>query len=270
MTDAVGFAPRYDNDRSQATDALATRHRLNAQRGSLDLVAWLGSRLKLEPGSRWLDLGCGRGDQLVRLGASTPGIARLVGMDISAGSLGALRDAARARGLEVEAIEGEMELLAQVEALPSLTGLTHITSVYALYYAEQLRALMAGMRRRLVPGGRVVVVGPAPGNNAEWFGLLRDAGVRLPARIVRVSEGFVYGELVPAAEASGFGVAVEETSNPVVIPSAAELVAYWRSNIYHDPARDAEVVRAIERWFDRSPAFTITKKIALVTLEVPA
>lgn len=257
------------NALSQDAAALDARTSANDSRGTFDLPAWIAGHLELGPESRLLDVGCGTGKVLARyaLGLRPPGACTAV--DISEASLARLAEEAPRRGIPLTTRCLDMQRLAEPDAEADLRELTHIASVYALYYASDPAALLRALPRRLVADGTVVVVAPAPGNNAEWFGLLASAGVAVPEWIRLLGERFLAREVAPAAE-SCFreSYAVQEES-VVRFSAPEELEEYWRSNIYYDPAAADRVSRAIGEHFRREDEFRITKRIGLVRMRNP-
>ena len=108
-------------------------------------VARLGEplieRLAPRPGERILDLGCGDGALTAALAATR---AAVVGVDASAAQVAA----ARARGLDARVMAGErLAFEGEFDA---------VFSNAALHWMTDPDAVLAGVRRALVPGGRFV------------------------------------------------------------------------------------------------------------------
>jgi SAM-dependent methyltransferase len=114
----------------------ASNARFVAELG-LPVVALLDPR----PGERILDLGCGDGaltERLAGLGCS------VVGVD----SAPEMVAATRARGLDAQVVDGE--------ALTFEAAFDAVFSNAALHWMRRPDAVIAGVRRALVPGGRFV------------------------------------------------------------------------------------------------------------------
>ena len=97
--------------------------------------------LAARPGERILDLGCGDGILTAQLAAAG---CRVVGVDASAEQI----EAARARGLDVAVVDGE-----QLAFEPMFDA---VFSNAALHWMKRADAVIAGVWRALVPGGRFV------------------------------------------------------------------------------------------------------------------
>jgi len=244
--------------------ATELRARFNTERGSFDLGDWLHERTQVQPGARLLDVGSGTGSLLSRYAANALRTGRCVALDASADSLRVLQEAARAAGYSgLEAVCSDMDMLAVPGAYPELRDFTHIVSAYALYYSADATRLLEALCTRLHPEGRLFVAAPTPGNNREWFELLAEAGVRIPAAIRDVSF-FLERTVLPFALRRFESVRVDNACNTVRFESLEEVVAYWRSNIYYVPGA-TRALRAAARHLGGAP-FTNHKRIGLVTM----
>ena len=105
------------------------------------LGAPLVELLKPQPGERLLDIGCGNGALTEALAASG---AMVVGVDASPDMVAA----AQARGLDAR--------VADAAALPFQAEFDAIFTNAALHWVPDHEAVVAGIRRALKPGGRVV------------------------------------------------------------------------------------------------------------------
>ena len=119
-----------------------------------------------KPGEAILDLGCGDGVLTARLVAAG---ADVLGVDSSA----AMLDSARAKGLRVEAADGQ--------ALPFDARFDAVFSNAALHWMPNQQAVAAGVFRALKPGGRYV---------GECGGFMNIAAIRTALRAVLKAHGY--------------------------------------------------------------------------------
>jgi trans-aconitate methyltransferase len=130
----------FDRSTSRIQAWSPARYQSNARFVS-DLAQPAVDLLAIRPGDRILDLGCGDGyltEKLAGLGA------RVVGLDFSPD----LAAAARARGLEIHLGNGE--------ELAFEAAFDGVFSNAAMHWMRRADAVVAGVRRALVPGGRFV------------------------------------------------------------------------------------------------------------------
>jgi len=141
----------------------------NAERYARDarFVAELGAPLiqllAPQPGERILDLGCGDGaltESLARCGC------RVVGLDASE----ALAAAARDRGLDVR--------VGDAQQLPFAREFHAVFSNAAMHWMPNQHAVIAGVARALLPGGRFVAELGGDGNVAHVRAALHRAMTR--------------------------------------------------------------------------------------------
>ncbi len=132
----------------------AARYAANARFVS-DLGAPALDLLAPQPGERILDLGCGDGALTARIAAAG---ADVLGVDASADMVAA----ARAGGLN--AVLGRGEALA--EAIGAGQGFDAVFSNAALHWMTDPDAVIAGVARALLPGGRFVAEFGGHGNVA--------------------------------------------------------------------------------------------------------
>lgn len=136
-------------------------------RGHEPLARWGRSFLKLKPGSRMLDLGCGGGANLAALLKMCPdGMA--VGLDYSAASV------AKASEVNSRAIkEGRCRVVqGDVCDLPfESNDFDQITAFETVYFWPELQEVLRQVLHILKPGGSILICNEANGSDpkqAKW------------------------------------------------------------------------------------------------------
>jgi SAM-dependent methyltransferase len=216
------------------------------------VLAWLDP----QPGERILDLGCGDGALTRRL--QEQGCA-VIGVDAS----DAMVAAARGLGLDARPIEGQ--------ALPFEACFEAVFSNAALHWMLPPEAVIAGVARALVPGGRFVAELGGQGNVAAIHGALVSA---LARRGLAVTPDTYFPS--PAAyrallEAAGFLVErIELIPRPTVLPGS---VGDWIETFGHTftaavpadqrPALIDEVVEVLRPALQRADGVWIADYVRL-------
>ena len=118
--------------------------------------------LRVGPGDRVLDIGCGPGT--LALEAARLGAAQVTGVDFSAEMVALAQREGAGQGL-VEFIEGD------ATALPVLSESFEVAaSAFGVIFAPTPRLAMAEMHRALVPGGRAgILTWPRSGNMGAYY-----------------------------------------------------------------------------------------------------
>ena len=164
------------------------------------VLALLGPR----PGERVLDLGCGDGALTEKLVAAG---CRVVGVDASSEQI----QAAQARGLDARVMDGQ--------ALEFEGGFDAVFSNAALHWMRRVDAVIDGVWRALVPGGRFVGELGGQGCVARIVGALEAALVRRGAASVEPWFFPSADEYRRSLEERGFRVeSVELIPRPTPLP----------------------------------------------------
>jgi|SRR5947209_6114514 len=169
--------------------------------GALD---WLSPR----PGELILDLGCGDGELTAKIAESG---AEVIGVDSSA----AMVEATRARGLEAVVMPGE--------ALTFEADFNAVFSNAALHWMRDIDAVLDGVARALLPGGRFVGEFGAHGNVAAIMVALHTV---LGRRGQKIESPWYYptaDEFRTSLEKHGFAVdRIEVFGRPTALPTGME------------------------------------------------
>ncbi|MFL9915762.1 methyltransferase domain-containing protein [Paraburkholderia fungorum] len=147
--------------------------------------------LDIRPGHHVLDTGCGSGNAILALAASTGPSGKIVGLDSSAVMIGEARKRFPASALPVEFVEGDVLDLPFLDA-----SFDRVRADRLLLHVDDPVKGLSEMVRVLKPGGRIVVCEPASSTSfldscypetarkiLEWVGSLvchRDVGGKLP------------------------------------------------------------------------------------------
>jgi len=233
--------PTFDPVRYKATTREQWQSAAEAwHRWGPTLHAWLGPATEemldmaaVGPGQRVLDVAAGAGEQTLAIARRVGPTGRVLATDLSPRILELAAESARAAGLanvDVRAMDGESLDLEEgsFDAVVSRVGL--------IYFPDRARAL-AGMRRVLVPGGRVAAIVYSTAERNGFFsvpvGIVRkraNLGPPLPGQPGPFSLGSA-GVLEGAFRDAGFrDVRARVVSAPLRLPSAADCVRFARES----------------------------------------
>jgi SAM-dependent methyltransferase len=224
-----------ETTRAQWQDAAEAWHRWGPT-----LRQWLGpatdemlAMAGVGPGQRVLDVAAGAGDQSLQIAERVGPGGHVLATDIAPNLLDFAMAAARAAGahnVQTRVMDGENL------DLPDESFDVVVSRVGLIYFPDQAKAL-AGMRRVLVPGGRVAaIVYSTPAANA-FFALpvsicrtRANLGPPLPGQPGPFSLG-APGALARAYEAAGFrDIEVKTVPAPLRLADAAACVRFERES----------------------------------------
>lgn len=241
LSDAAHVAEQYeDASRFDARVRIYELYDASAERW----LSWLYTRLRLAPGERVLELGCGTANLWRENAARVPALGALVLTDLSPGML----DQARARLAGLAGLAPELRVAdAQSLALPD-ASFDVVIANHMLYHVPDRSRALAEVRRVLRPGGRFLV-----GTN-DWTHLLelRELLTRfgVESRMIPTLRDPALFDLETAteeiAQAGLEVVRVERRTSALEIRAVEPLLDYVRSMI-DGPTPSGDVLAPLAR-----------------------
>ena len=215
-------------DFQETTDDLAKRIDIHSRFGSKDIDAWMLDVLKLQPGIKILDVGCGSGKQCFSFFHHLNGNAEITGTDVSESLLADAREKNKAIDNAVDFRHLDFN---QKFDLPS-DHFDLISACFAIYYAQDIPFTLGEMHRVLKPGGRLFTTGPMPSNKQVFYDIIREAtGKPIPPMpgSSRYASGIYYTiqKLFSNTEQHIF-------ENPLTFESVEPFMVYTRASMSED------------------------------------
>jgi ubiquinone/menaquinone biosynthesis C-methylase UbiE len=230
------------------------------------------ARLRVEPGSRMLDVACGAGQ--ITLPAARAGVLA-TGMDLASNLIEQARTRAQAEGLAAKFDEGDAEMLPYEDEAFDL-----VVSLIGAMFAPRPECVAAEMVRVCRPGGRIVMVNWTPeGHVGQMFKVI---GKHFPPSPIMPSP-LKWGDETTVRQRFQERIASLETTKrlyPIRYPFApAEVVDLFR--VYYGPtnrafaALDASAQQALKQdlealWTANNQAKDGTTHVEAEYLEVVA
>jgi ubiquinone/menaquinone biosynthesis C-methylase UbiE len=169
-----------DPAKLDARGALQPRFGVNP----LPIQEWELGLVDLSGVQQALDAGCGNGDSLLLLARRLASHgATVIGLDLAEGSLGEARARARAAGVSVECMLGD------IEALPfDDRSFDLVLANWVLYHVPDLDRAIAELRRVLRPGGTLLAATNGQHHMSELWRLMEQVLTRVGASPQRATE----------------------------------------------------------------------------------
>jgi len=245
---------------SQISSQLKNRTSTNKRFGSIDLDSWLFEKLQLKKGFNVLDVGCGRGNHIIKI-AEKFSESNYYGIDISEDSIKNAIKSAEEKNLKINFICGDASDTSKLQN----KFFDIIISVYALYYVKDTQKMLSSLKEKIKDGGRIAVMSPYKGNNEEWYNFLRKF-MSIPKKVEAVSDDFMDTEVLPFAKSNFSNLKTYPFENRITIPSFEDLKKYWVSNIYHKEEYDKDFEEHAKEHFSNNESFVLTKRALFVIM----
>ncbi len=215
-------------DYQETTNDLLTRIDIHNKYGGRDIDAWMVDLLKLVPGSRILDIGCGAGKQCFSFYNELKGEAEITGGDVSADLLAEARKENEKRRAQVKFIELNFN-----RRFPLDEGTFDLLSCcFSIYYAENIPFTITEMHRVLKPGGRLFTTGPMPNNKELFYSIIKEAtGKPIPPM---PGSSRYSSEILSTIRSTFSSVEVHIFENPLTFETVEPFLVYTRASISED------------------------------------
>lgn len=215
-------------DYRETTDDLLTRIDIHNKYGGRDIDAWMLDILKLKPGSKILDVGCGAGKQCFSYHTHLKGKADITGGDVSIELLAQAQKENQQRQTVIKFIELNFNQKFGLED----NSFDFLSCCFAIYYAENIPFTITEMHRVLKPGGRLFTSGPMPTNKQLFYDIIKEAtGKPIPP----MPGSSRYGsEILSAIKSTFSSVTVDIFENPLTFQSVEPFMDYTRASLSED------------------------------------
>jgi ubiquinone/menaquinone biosynthesis C-methylase UbiE len=247
-------------EKATSTGSLEVRLQVNSQYSSTNFNDWLMARLQVAPGEDILDVGCGTGAQTIPFAKLVGPAGSVSAMDLSQDSITSLLE--QAGNLDnVEAVAGDMadlDAIIKNQFTTKKFDLAH--SSYALYYTRDRHRVLDAMREALKEDGRLAIFTP---NDPHGMVNFVKRWAKVPAQ---VEDCFKFGPAVlePYFREHFWDVSIFLFHNVLRIPRTEEVMKFYRSTTYYDPATEQDVAAEVERQIDAKGYFEYEKNGYLI------
>ena len=215
-------------DFQETTKDLATRIDIHSKFGARDIDAWMIDLIKLQPGNKILDVGCGSGKQCFSYYENLKGKAQITGGDVSEDLLQQARDEDVFRNTGMKFVFLDFNKKFPFEA----DQFDLVSCCFAIYYAEDVPFTISEMHRVTVPGGRLFTTGPMPENKKIFYDIIREAtGKTIPPM---PGSSRYSTEFLSTIKSLYSKVEVHVFENPLTFESVEPYIAYTRASMSED------------------------------------
>jgi len=203
-----------------------------------------------------LDLGCGTGEQLMRLSEKMGPSGSAIGIDNSRRAIAIFQDSIRkSKRSDIEAVRGDIR---DFRKHTGKRAFDICMSNFAFYYVKDKGRVMNDVREVLSDKGRFFVSGPMSHNNYEFIQLHSSVVGTNPARYY---PRFMEEEILPLVRKKFAKVDTFIFRNPVNFPSAQSLLEYWRNYYLFRSESEPDFAKEVGKIFRSQKVFTTVKEV---------
>lgn len=215
-------------DFQETTKDLAVRIDIHSKFGARDIDRWMLDLIKLQQGSKILDVGCGSGKQCFSYWDELKGKADITGGDVSPELLAQATAENERRGTRIQ-----FDHLNFNEVFNYSDNIFDFVSCcFAIYYAENIPFTIKEMHRVTHPGGRLFTTGPMPQNKQLFYEIIKEAtGKPIPPM---PGSSRYSTEILSNVKSLYSQVDLHIFENPLVFESLEPYMAYTRASMSED------------------------------------
>ncbi len=240
---------------STNSDFLAKRIDIHKQFSKNDINHWILPHISLKTNEKLLDLGCGTGEQLLRIAKKYPN-SKCYGFDISKDSLKILENDSKKNNISnIVLKQGNIDNL--YKQIHSDTKFDVILSCFALYYSQNISKIVSSIKQLLNSNGKLFVCGPVKGNNKELVKFQSN----ISESIKKYGPFIMTDTILPEIKKKFSNVVLDYFYNPISFPDPSSLFNYWKSYILYEPEIETQFLEKINEYFSKHDEFVTTKKI---------
>lgn len=212
----------------ETTNDLLKRIDIHDRFGQKNIDDWMLDVLRLKPGMKILDIGCGAGKQCFSYYTKLNGQAEITGTDVSIELLDQAKQENKKYGNEVKFIP--LDFNQPFEIAENSFDLE--SCCFAIYYAQNIPFTIQQMHKVLKPGGRLFTTGPMPQNKSVFYDIIREATQKeIPPMPGSSRYSF---EILETIEKYFSQTEVHIFENPLTFTDANPFIEYTRASLSED------------------------------------
>lgn len=256
MSDKVSVPLGYN----EKEDNLAIRISAHKKFSNFSLEDWITGQVALKKGSVVLDIGCGNGNLFPAYSEKVGESGLIVGIDKS---LELLREAKNQRCRTPKLPLGyDMNL-----KLPFVdSSFDYVLSFFAIYYANDVLAIVDEILRVMASGGEAILIGPTNNNakelydfNEKVFGFSRNE--KINRRTNRIED-----EFYPVFHKKFAEVSIDKIPSKIVFPDKGEFLKYYLATLlFEESVKKYGAVFDVNRISDvKLDVFEVSKEMIVL------
>lgn len=220
---------------------------------------WIKAQVKLKPGERVLDIGCGNGKQALMYAREVSPGGYVNGLDISFNLVMEAAKNAYINNLD-DVVSFEQDNANN--SLPFRNEIFDLVSCcFSIYYLDDIQKTLSGIKRVLKPGGRLFVAAPTQNNAIEMRRLVEDTiGIKTSDAYTKRTTDVI----IPMFEREFKNMNIGIFRNPMNFPTTDVFMDYFKSALISKSVHEAyyaQIMKVVDVSVKTIGFFQITKEV---------
>tara|TARA_B100001989_G_C24520529_1_gene455618 strand:+ start:807 stop:1580 length:774 start_codon:yes stop_codon:yes gene_type:complete len=235
---------------------LQNRLNINKRLGSNDLTKWLFKRYKIVKNDKILELGCGRGNHVIKESKIVGNKGFILGTDLSNKSLNVLKKRIFTKNIRLKHIE--LDETSNYLAKKKIK-FDKIISSYALYYAKNPIKVIQDCSKFLKPNGHFLITAPCYPHTLIEFA---DKHKILPKEVKKQID-FSSQKLEKFLLKKKIKNKVFRFKNILKFKNKEDLLIFYRSTVFYNKKKEKNLLKFFDINFRKKKYLNILKSAKL-------
>ena len=235
---------------------LQNRLNINKKLGSNDLTKWLFKRYKIKKNDKILELGCGRGNHVVKESKIIGDKGFILGTDLSKKSLNVLKKKIFAKNIRLKHID--LDKTSSYLAKKKFQ-FDKIISSYALYYSKNPIKVIQDCSKFLKPNGYFLITAPCYPHTLIEFADKH----RILSKEVKKQIDFSSQKLEKFLLKKKIRNKIFRFKNILKFKNKEDLLIFYRSTVFYNKKKEKNLLKFFDTSFKKKKYLNILKSARL-------
>ena len=235
---------------------LQNRLNINKKLGSNDLTSWLFKRYKIKKNDRILELGCGRGNHVIKESKIIGARGFILGTDLSQKSLNVLKKKIITKNIKLK----QLDLDNTSNYLSNKKfRFDKIISSYALYYAKNPIKVIQDCSNYLKPNGYFLITAPCYPHTLIEFADKQ----KILSNEVKRQINFSSKKLEKFLSKKKIKNKIFKFKNILKFKKKEDLLTFYRSTVFYNKNKEKDLLRYFDLSFRKRKYLNVLKSARL-------
>ena len=235
---------------------LQNRLNINKKLGSNDLTSWLFKRYKIKKNDRILELGCGRGNHVIKESKIIGARGFILGTDLSQKSLNVLKKKIITKNIKLKQLD--LDNTSNYLSNKKLR-FDKIISSYAIYYAKNPIKVIQDCSNYLKPNGYFLITAPCYPHTLIEFADKQ----KILSNEVKRQINFSSKKLEKFLSKKKIKNKIFKFKNILKFKNKEDLLTFYRSTVFYNKNKEKDLLRYFDLSFRKRKYLNVLKSARL-------